>query len=316
MGNKTDLYQYEPTSELGVEETKEIEKKVAFELHDTQCKMIKIGGIANILGSLFIILVLWGHVRPLLLISWYMAVFLVNLINVILAFYYQRHSPSVEQIKPRLKIYHFILALLCIALGSMGVLFAPDNLSDQLFVIAFLLVILVCFSFGTITDFVASLISISFLILPTIIFRIYLAMSSIEIIGFDPQLNIPVSISFFIAGIFLLATCYVGSKLVNRSFHLVFSGARADDRVIRFDEFEKAVAFDDYAHAFDPCHGFTDPALDLIFGHDHPMHVGRAGIPETSCVFSLFVISFAPRANRRLVAQQIADATSARVFAA
>ena len=25
MGNKTDLYQYEPTSELGVEETKEIE---------------------------------------------------------------------------------------------------------------------------------------------------------------------------------------------------------------------------------------------------------------------------------------------------
>lgn len=216
---------------LSFEESKSIEEKVAFELHETECKLIKIGGIANVLGGLFIFAVLYNHVKLAFLVSWWAALFVINAINVVLAVYYQHNHPGPEKIHSRLKAFYIVIGLLCTVLGSMGVIFISTDLHHQFFIIAFLLIILVCFSFGTISNFILSTISINCLLVPSIVFQSYLAFSSFRATGYDPHLHLVFAISLVIVGSFLLAASYVGHRLIRHSFQLIFINALLNEKL-------------------------------------------------------------------------------------
>lgn len=58
-------------------EKKEIDLQVEFEMHEAQCKMIKVGGITNVVMGLFIVWVFYTQINSLFLIGWYSTLFLL-----------------------------------------------------------------------------------------------------------------------------------------------------------------------------------------------------------------------------------------------
>lgn len=218
-------------------EKQHINMKVDFELNELQFKMIKIGGITNILSGIFVVWVLYGQVKFSLLINWYIALVFINLINMSFSIFYQYKKVTPEQIGLWITIYHIILMTLCIVWGSIGFLFIPDNLQYQLYITVFLLAVLVGFSLGTVTDFVASIISIGCLLIPYIVYHIYLGVQSVLTIGYDPKLNLGFSLVLFILGSFLLVACYIGNKLVRKSFTLTFENLALNRKLENINRF-------------------------------------------------------------------------------
>lgn len=207
---------------LASNEITQIESNVSHELHSTQCKMVKIGGLLNSLTAASIVWFLYSHVNHTLLITWLFAIVLSNCINISFAYYYQHKRIPPDKISPWRIKYHIILAILSLAWGFIGIIYPSGDLTYQIYTISFLLIGLVGFGFGTITDFTASLISITCLAAPSIFYRLYLAFHSAISAGSDPNLNIAFSSSLLILSIFLVITCYLGYKLITRFFRLNF----------------------------------------------------------------------------------------------
>lgn len=233
------LEQYDTSKNITPIENQEINQRVDFELHNAQCKMIKVGGITNIVMGLFIIWVFYGQVKFVILMSWYAILFTINGINMGLNFYYQAHKPTPQEIQKRLRTYHIILVPLCLTWSSIGVLFVIDstNLAYQLFAIAFLLIVLVGFSIGTGTDFTASILSITSLLIPPIVFHAYTAIESILSKSHNAHLDIAFVISLVNTGIFLLLTCYIAHELIKRSFRLTFINVMLNKKLENINKF-------------------------------------------------------------------------------
>lgn len=222
MDNKNNADRLLDNAQLSASETAGIEQKVNFELHEMQCKMLTVGGVINTLAAASTVYVLYGHAKPTYLISWLIAVIAANGINISFASYYKYRKVPIEQIESWRTGYHLILVLLALAWGCLGIIPINNDANYQLFAIAFLLVALVGFGFGSITDFTAALISLTGLLFPYMSYHIFLGLHSILATELDPTLNLAFSFSLFSIGLFLLIACYIGYRLTKRFFKLSF----------------------------------------------------------------------------------------------
>lgn len=198
----------------------ETNAKLNIQLNSIQLKMIKIGGITNIVSGIFVIWILKNTTSLTLLFYWYSALVIINIVNITFSLYFERKKLSPESFNRWKNYYHVILGILCLVWSSMFFLFPVHNVHYQFFYAALLFSVIVGFSFGTITDFRASIISIACLTIPTIIFKIYTWRQSILTLGYDPDISLGFITTVVVLALFLLATCYVGYILIRRSLTL------------------------------------------------------------------------------------------------
>lgn len=226
------------TAFLSSSEEMAIEKKINFELNTMQLNMTRIGGITNIISGIFVILIMYGQAKLSTLFIWYAVLVFFNLINMLFSFFYQYSKVQPEKITPWLRVYHYVtLPPVCLIWGVMGILFISADFSHQVYVISFLLAVLVGFSFGTVTDFIASVISISCLLIPYLSLRMYFGVKAIILTGHDPDLHLGFSVCLSILGIFLLVACYIGFKLMKKSFKLSFINAALKQKLENMNKF-------------------------------------------------------------------------------
>lgn len=228
-------------SSLSENEQKEIGDKVNYELELTYCnnlkKMTVVGAITNALAGFFVIWVLYQQVSHFTLISWYSILILCNGINVawaIFGYKYAEITPVLLK-KWRYGLY-FIMIVLCLTWGSMGILFISGNPFYQLFVITFLQVAVLGFSFTSIFDFILAIICITCLLLPTIGYHLYESMRQVATLGHDNFLNLAFSISLFMLGAFVLVVCYIAYKLTISQATLGFLNATLN---VKLDDMNK-----------------------------------------------------------------------------
>ena len=209
-------------SSIDRNESVKIDKKVDSELNKILLKMIRIGGTANFLSGILVVLILSNYIPLSLLIKWATTLFILNAINIFYAFYYEHSLSHAQGVISKSNIYHFILAALCITWGSMYVLFASHNPLYQLYTTVFLLAVLLGFSFGSMPDFISSIISIICLLAPYMAFHIYFGVRSIALGNYDPNLHFGFAACLLILGIFMLVACYIGNRLIKKFLQLNF----------------------------------------------------------------------------------------------
>lgn len=205
-------------SQLNHEEKSDINNRVNLEIAKSHNKMLKLGAYANVISGIIIIFILNNHVNFKFLILWYSAIFGTSIIDIIWARRYQASYIFPDQLKKWRRVFYVIVAAICLSWSSLGIIFLSNDMYIELYTITFLQVVVLGFCFTSITDFVIASISICCLLLPPIIYRLYLAMQSFVITGLDPSLNIAFALNLLILGIFLLAATYFGAKLVRKFF--------------------------------------------------------------------------------------------------
>ncbi len=222
MGNKIKSDKFAEAIPLSASELAEIDQKVTLELNNSQIQMIRVGSIANTISVIFTIYMLYGHTKLSLLLSWFVAVAVMNIINISFSLYYKHCNVAADDLKPWRNVYHVIMVLLCLTFGCGAILYTSNDTHLQIFILAFLLFSLVAFGFGTITDFIASAICIVCLLIPYLSFHIYVGIQSIQTTGGDANLDVGISGALFLLGIFMLVTSYIGYVLIKKSFRLSF----------------------------------------------------------------------------------------------
>jgi diguanylate cyclase (GGDEF)-like protein len=237
MTNILRLIKPSEVSSLTPDETSEIAKKVDIELNLTLLKVIKIGGIANFLSVILIAFILSHRTPWPLLISWTLVLFVLNTINFIYPFYCEHYNTTSQKMASRRKFHYCIIALLCITWGSMSLLFSAYDPDYHLYTTIFLLAILLGFSFGAIPDFNASVISTSFLLIPYIAYHIFSGVRSILLGQGDPHLNLGFAACIFILGIFMTGVCYIGNRLIKKSFQLTFTNITLNKKLENINKF-------------------------------------------------------------------------------
>ncbi len=221
------------TSLLSSSELNEVNRRVNLEINELHIKLRKIGGVANFLSGTIVVFILHKHVSLPLLLYWYVALVLVNLLNIGLSAIYKKESPKYTPKKIALwnKIFYFILIVLCSIWGSMYILFASQNGLYQLYITAFLLAVLLGFGSGAITDFKVAIIAAIFMLAPYAIFRIYLGINYLSAGLEDPSLNLGFGLCMLVFGAFMLSACYMGSKLLRKFFHLTFANIMLSEKL-------------------------------------------------------------------------------------
>ncbi len=237
MGNHIISDRFTKSSSLNAAEKQEIEHKVEFEVVKSHYNMIKLGAVANVLSGIFVIWILYGEVSLSLLIGWYIALVLANVANIVWANYYSGSIAKPDLLKMWRKGFFFLLAAICLIWGSIGILFVSHDAHYELYIITFLQVVVLGFSFSSVTDFIIAVLSISCLLIPTIFYRLYLTIYSRMTIGYDPNLNLAFGISLFILGAFLVAACYFGDRLIKKFFKVSFENTLLNQKLENMNKF-------------------------------------------------------------------------------
>lgn len=214
-----------------------VDQKINLELDKTQYKSIKIGFFMNTLSGLLLIWVFYSKVPHLILFAWFTVLVLINICNVLWLKVYENKDISPERFIFVRKISRYIFILLCITWGSIGILFNPSDLHYQTYVLAFTLAVVIAFTFGSITDFRAAVISLLCILFPTIIFRFFKGINSIITTGHDSELNLALSIALMILSSFLLIGCYIGYKWIHRFFRLTFENMALSKKLENMNKF-------------------------------------------------------------------------------
>jgi len=198
-----------------------VEENVQLELNNFQHKMVKIGWLLSIFIGFFVILALYHKTKLSYLITWYGLLMMANTINVYIAHKNRLIHPSqTQQWRSASKEYHVILGLLCLSWGFLSILYTSHDARYQLYIVTWLQLCIVGFSFGTITDYIACVIANICILLPYVVSRGYSGFHAIITTGHDPNLNISLSIIPVILSVFSLMACYIAYRLVKNFFIL------------------------------------------------------------------------------------------------
>src|SRR5581483_8471409 len=92
----------------------DIEQKIDIEIAKSHYNMIRLGGITNIVSGIFVIWVLYGQDKLTTLLSWYSALVLINIINIIVAYSYSKRITNSVVLKHWYEIFAVIFATICI----------------------------------------------------------------------------------------------------------------------------------------------------------------------------------------------------------
>lgn len=223
---------------LDRDEEKKINRQVDLEIAKIVSRMGLLGAVANIVSGLFFIWVVHSSANFYILISWYSVLFFANVANIFLNQYYKD-----KLIDPKKRIvWRFLLlllfAIICLTWGSITLLFPAPSPNYQLSVLAFLLAVVIGFSFPSISDFSLGVISISCLLIPTIIYYLYKGIFHLNVgDGSYPNITFAISSSLVILGLFLLMVTRISSRLVKQFFQLSFANAVLNHKLENINKF-------------------------------------------------------------------------------
>ncbi|MDR3491874.1 MAG: bifunctional diguanylate cyclase/phosphodiesterase [Gammaproteobacteria bacterium] len=253
--NSGDDHQF---SSLDTDEKRDIEKKVDFEIANSHYRMLKLGAVANLVGGALFVLTSYGHRNSLLIFSWYTVLVLTNGLNILWESSFKNKLLLWKQLKTWRSGFLIIFAGICLVWGSIGIIFVTPEANNQFSIIIFLLAVLVCFSLSSVTDFTLATVSIVCLLLPSIFYNLYSGIYNASHLEAGDALNIRMSSSLFVCGIFLLVACYIGEKIVRQFFRLSFENVeltkklensniflekRVKDRTIQLEKSLKLVTY-------------------------------------------------------------------------
>jgi diguanylate cyclase (GGDEF)-like protein len=204
--------------QLETNENKIIEQKIDQEIIKSHLKMINIGCITNIISGLVMISILYKQISMLILLIWYFILVFLNVINVIWAYYKKEAIEHLKGLKLWRKYFLIIFSFICLTWGIITIIFNSSELHFQYYLLAFLLAVLIGFSFSSVTDFTPAIISIIAILTPTILYYFFIGIK----IKFFAPIYLGISAGLLILGIFLIVVSLFGSKLVRRFFQLSF----------------------------------------------------------------------------------------------
>lgn len=227
-----------PPVVLSADEEAEVQKKVAYELNAFQHHIIYVGGILNPFVGLFIIAALYHRVPLSYLLSWYAALFIANAFNMYTAYRNRFITPSqpIAWKKAR-HAYHNNLGIVSLLWGIVCILYVSENIYYQLFLLTFLELCIVGFCFGTITDYKASIVSVSCILLPYLSVRIYSGIYTFIVNGADSRFSLSVSLTLIILAVFSLLSTYYGYELVKKFFRLNFLTVALSEKLENANKF-------------------------------------------------------------------------------
>lgn len=209
---------------LQTNEKIEIEHQVELEIASIAARMAFIGGLANIISGLVFIWIIHSWAIQTTLFAWYSILIVGNVANIALNVYFKDKLTDPISFKTWRIWMVTVFALICLTWGSVPLLFPPPNINNALAVLAFLLAVVIGFSFPSICDFTLAIISITCLLIPSVILFLYNGLSTFDSNN-DATISIAIGSSFLILGLFLLVVTRTSSKLVNQFFNLSFTNA-------------------------------------------------------------------------------------------
>lgn len=206
-------------------EKAEIDQRIHIETAKIACGMSTIGGTTNIVSGLFVLWVLFSKISLGVLVSWYAILVLANTVNIIAAFYFKDLLKDPRMIQIWRKLVIGIFVVICLTWGSMPIIFITPDTNYQLYVLAFLLAVVIGFSFPSLTDFTLAILSICCLLVPAIFFYLFRGLHTFGTTVNSTNISFGISMSLLILGTFLLIASRIGSRLVTRFFQLSFTNA-------------------------------------------------------------------------------------------
>lgn len=210
-----------------------INQKVKFEIAKTVYKMAFLGALANIVSATFVLFIV-NFVTSIKVITWYAILVAENIINIVWSYSKRKVIENPSALENWQIVLYLIFIPICLTWGSMPIVFYSDNFHYQLYILAFLLAVVIGFSFPSVIDFNLAIISITCLLLPTIIYYFYLAIYFAQV---DGNIGMGIAVSFFILGSFLLVVCKMGSKLIKRFFLLTFTNVALNHKLENMNKF-------------------------------------------------------------------------------
>ena len=238
MGLNRDLDSASVHTSADDSEEIQVRHKVLLELNRYQHKMVNLGGILSHVIGFFIVLALLGKASLHDLIAWYIALFTVNLLNVKVAYRNRLVKPSEPlQWRKAMRDYHVMIGILCLTWGSLGILYTSKDPHYQLYLITYLQLLLIGFSFGTVTDYTACVISNICLLFPYLVVKIWTGVLAIYATGHDPDLNISFTVNLLLLSAFCLMACYPGYQIVKRFFRLNFENIALNKKLEHMNKF-------------------------------------------------------------------------------
>lgn len=222
---------------LEAEEKEEIRHRVVLEIAKIAARMAFVGGLANIISGLVFVWVvhLWAGLDKL--VTWYTILLLGNVANIGLNFYFKDRLIYPKSFKTWRIWILTIFIIICLTWGSIPIFFQAPAVTSGLAVLAFLLAVVIGFSFPSICDFKLAIISIGGLMLPSVILYLYRGFLGLNTHTIDPTINFAIGSSFFILSIFLLVVTRTGSKLVIQFFTLSFTNAALNHKLENINRF-------------------------------------------------------------------------------
>jgi diguanylate cyclase (GGDEF)-like protein len=229
----------EKTSSLFLEseEKAEIKHRVDLEIAKIAARMAFVGGLANIISGLVFVWIvhLWAGLDKL--VTWYTVLLLGNVANIALNFYFKDRLIYPKSFRTWRILLLTIFIIICLTWGSIPIFFQAPAVTSGLAILAFLLAVVIGFSFPSICDFKLAIISIGGLLLPTIVLYLYRGFQGLTSHTIDPTINFAIGSSFFILALFLLVVTRTSSKLVVQFFNLSFTNAVLNHKLENINRF-------------------------------------------------------------------------------
>jgi diguanylate cyclase (GGDEF)-like protein len=225
MSKPVNRRQFSEAPRLSLSEQHEIDCKIDLETTKSFHSMVKLAACANIIGALLYAIAIFNSTERRLIISWYCILFTANLFNVFWALRFENSTISREKILKYRTGFLYILILICLIWGSTGILFMSAGIHQQMTTIIFLSMVLICFSFSTAIDLTMGIASITCLLIPTILYHLYLITHSVNAKYDINHLNMPITAAFLVLGLFMLIACFIGNRIILKVFRLGYENA-------------------------------------------------------------------------------------------
>lgn len=211
-------------------EQQQLDSKISFETSKSFHSMVKLGAFSNILGAFFYVLAIYDTKNARAILIWYGVLFLANLINVFWALRFEYKDITVQEMRTCRQGFLYLVIIICLIWGSIGILIMSQGIQQQITTIIFLSAVLICFSFSTTIDLTMGIVSILCLVMPSILYHIYLTVFFFHNLS-DINLHLSISAAFIMLGLFMLIACFIGNKVVLKVFRLGYENALLSEKL-------------------------------------------------------------------------------------
>jgi diguanylate cyclase (GGDEF)-like protein len=219
---------------LDLDERKKIRLQVNLAVARLLVKMSFLGGLANVISGLLLVWLAYKWTNSALLLIWYALLVVANFTNIGFCRYYQDKLNNPKHFRIWRLSLLIVFAIICLIWGTIPLIFRSGNVNYELAILAFLLAVVIGFSFPSICDFKLALISICGLLTPSIVY--YISEAILYPMG-SRAIAFGVSSSLFILALFLLTVTNVSSRLVNQFFKLTFTNALLNHKLENTNKF-------------------------------------------------------------------------------